>query len=107
MKKKMQEPCDTCEEHKHGHPDHSKELNRLSRMIGQLEGIKKMIEKRNYCPDILVQTKAVRSALKSLEANILEKHIEHCVREAFDSNNKKDVKSKITELTEIFSKMGS
>lgn len=107
MKKKTSEPCDACETHKHDHPNHSKELNRLSRMIGQLEGIKKMIEKRNYCPDILVQTKAVRSALKSLEANILEKHIDHCVRDTFNSKNKKDVQIKIAELTEIFSKMGS
>lgn len=106
MKKKKSISCNTCEETPVVHPDHSLQINRLNRMIGQLEGIKKMIERRSYCPDILIQTKAVRSALRSLETNILEKHIEHCVRIAFASKDKNNVQAKIDELTEIFSKMG-
>ena len=49
------------------HPDHSTDIKRLNRIVGQIEGIKKMIEDKRYCQDILTQTKAASSALKSLE----------------------------------------
>ena len=48
-------------------PSHKHEIPRLNRAIGQLEGIKKMIEEQRYCPDIIVQLKAVRSAIKHVE----------------------------------------
>ncbi len=98
--------CDSCIESgvQHLNPDYSKELNRLNRIAGQIEGIKKMITGRAYCPDILIQTKAIRSALKSLDTTILEKHIEHCVTDAFNSKDNKDIKHKINELMEIFKK---
>ena len=51
-------------------PNHKHEIPRLNRAIGQLEGIKKMIEEQRYCPDIIVQLKAVRSAIKHVE-NVL------------------------------------
>ena len=106
-KSKSDDPCNTCEDHRsnHQHPDHTKELNRLSRISGQVEGVKKMVQGRAYCPDILIQTKAIRSALRSFETNILSNHIEHCVRDAFTSKDKKDVQSKIAELMEIFKKL--
>jgi hypothetical protein len=53
------------------HADHTSDLQRLRRISGQVEGIKKMIEDQRYCTDILNQTKAVRSALKALEVSIL------------------------------------
>lgn len=85
-------------------PDHSAEIKRLNRILGQLEGVKKMIEEKRYCYDILVQTKAISSALKSLEATILEKHLNHCVSAAFESKNEKESQEKITELMEFFTK---
>lgn len=80
--------------------DHSKELPRLNRIIGQLDGIKKMIENEKNCIDILFQLKAVRSAIKSLEGQILEDHLKHCVLQSFDSNS--DRNTKIEELVELF-----
>ena len=85
-------------------PDHSADEKRLNRIIGQLEGIKKMISDKRYCYDILVQTKAVTSAIKSLEASILERHMSHCVTAAFDSKNEKESQKKMEELLEFFSK---
>ena len=41
-------------------PSHKQEIPRINRAIGQLEGIKKMIEEQRYCPDIIIQLKAVR-----------------------------------------------
>jgi DNA-binding FrmR family transcriptional regulator len=84
------------------HPDHSKEISRLNRISGQIEGIKKMVEERRYCPDILTQLRAVASATKSLEATILEAHLGTCVAEAFKSDSIKEQQEKISELVKLF-----
>jgi DNA-binding FrmR family transcriptional regulator len=87
---------------KHIYPDHSVELKRLSRIQGQIEGVRKMIEERRYCPEILTQLRAVRAALAALEANVLESHLQSCVTDAFASGNEKEREQKIRELKEIF-----
>lgn len=84
-------------------PDHTSELNRINRIQGQLEGIKRMIKERTYCPDIITQTSAAKSAITSLEAAILEKHLSACVREAFKTSST-DSEKKIKELLKIFKK---
>lgn len=86
------------------HPDHTRELPRLNRIGGQVEGIKKMIEDNRYCPDIMTQIKAIRSALKSVEANILERHLAGCVTEAIESGTQKQQAKKIEEIKELFKK---
>lgn len=84
------------------HPDHSEDLPRLNRASGQLEGVKKMIEEGRYCPDILTQIRAIRSALKSVEANILERHLAGCVTDAMQKGSKKKQEEKIAEIKELF-----
>ena len=54
-------------------------LDRLSRIEGQIRGIKKMIENETYCDDVINQIEASRSALKSIEMVLLESHINNCV----------------------------
>jgi len=81
-------------------PDHSNELKRINRMLGQLKGVKRMIEDGTYCPKILIQTKAISSALRSLETTMLERHINHCVKNAYTSG--KGAKEKTDELINIF-----
>ncbi len=83
------------------HPDHSKQLTRLNRISGQLLGVKKMINDRRYCPDILAQLKAIRSGVKSLEINILEEHLKNCVIDAFESGNADEKSAKIDELKKL------
>lgn len=80
--------------------NHSKELPRINKIIGQLDGIKKMIETEKNCVEILFQLKAVRSAIKSLEGEILESHLKHCVLESFDSEENRNIK--IEELISLF-----
>ena len=92
----IKKACPSC------HPDHSKELNRIKRMQGQLEGVKKMIEEGRYCPEILIQTSAIAAAIRSLETQILEKHLKHCVTQAFESNDKTESDKKIKELLNLF-----
>ncbi len=59
-----------------------------------------MIENHRHCPDILTQTAAVKSAVKSVELEILERHIRHCVRHAFEEGENTD--EQIRELNRIF-----
>ena len=84
------------------YPYHGEELGRINRAIGQLEGVKRMIEDKRYCPDILTLLRGSRAAIKSVEANILETHLNSCVKNAFKSDDSKDKKRKIQELKEIF-----
>ena len=54
-------------------------LNRLSRIEGQIRGIKGMLEKDAYCPDILTQSAAVNAAVNAFNKELLASHIRHCV----------------------------
>ncbi len=54
-------------------------LARVSRIEGQLKGVRKMIENETYCDDIINQIEAIRSALASVEVVLLESHIRNCV----------------------------
>ena len=84
------------------HPNHEKHIPRINKLIGQLNGIKKMIEDKRYCPEIITQLKAVSSACKSVEIIMLQKHLETCVMEAFHSKDKKGQNEKIQELTNLY-----
>jgi CsoR family transcriptional regulator, copper-sensing transcriptional repressor len=62
--------------------DKSQLIRRLSRMEGQVRGIARMIEREEYCVDILQQTAALRAAVDSLSILVLEDHVGGCVRTA-------------------------
>ena len=53
--------------------------NRLSRIEGQVRGLRKMLDEDAYCNDILIQSAAVLSALKSFNRELLRSHMNHCV----------------------------
>ena len=84
------------------HPNYEKHIPRINKVVGQLNGIKKMIENKRYCPEIITQLKAVSSACQSLEIIMLQKHLETCVMEAFHSKDKKVQAEKIQELTSLY-----
>ena len=75
--------------HPHSHPhEHTKAvLNRLSRAIGHLESIKKMVESGRDCSEVLVQLSAVKAAINNTGKVILQDHIEHCLVEAVETGN--------------------
>ena len=54
-------------------------MNRLSRIEGQIRGIKGMVERNVYCTDILIQVAAVNAALNSFNKELLVEHIRNCV----------------------------
>lgn len=83
------------------HPCHSSEVKNLNRVAGQIEGIKKMIDAGRYCPDILTQMRAARAALKTVELNILQTHLQHCVADTMKSGSEAEAEAKIAELRDI------
>ncbi len=83
-------------------PDHSNLLPNVNRVAGQIEGVKKMIVERRYCPDILQQLKSVKSAIASIEATMLEAHLDSCVTDAFNSQNEREKTKKISELKILY-----
>ena len=62
--------------------DQKKIVARLSRIEGQVRGIKQMAQNGEYCIDILTQISAANSALKSVALLLLDDHLDHCVRQA-------------------------
>ena len=62
-------------------------LNRLSRIEGQVRGIKRMVEEDAYCTDILVQVAAVNAALNSFNRVLLTNHLHTCVAENVRAGN--------------------
>jgi len=76
-------------DHSHNHPHKKNVINRLSRMIGHMEGIKRMVEEEVDCSEILIQLSAVRSAINSTGKIILSDHINHCLLHAYEENDTK------------------
>ena len=62
--------------------DKAQLVRRLARIEGQVRGIARMIEREEYCVDILQQTSALRAAVDSLAILVLEDHVQGCVRTA-------------------------
>jgi DNA-binding FrmR family transcriptional regulator len=58
-------------------------VGRLNKVIGQLNGIKRMIEEERDCPDVLIQIASVRAALAKFGLMITEDHVEHCIVSSF------------------------
>ena len=81
--------------HEHSHTKTKAVLNRLSRAVGHLESVKRMVEDGRDCPEVLIQLAAVRSALGSTARIILRDHIEHCIVDAVESGDM----STLDELT--------
>ncbi len=83
---------------------HSEDIPRLKRIEGQIRGIQKMIENERYCIDILTQLSSVQGAIKSVEENILDRHLKGCVQRSFSKENKADKTEKIAEVIDILKK---
>ena len=62
-------------------------INRLSRAIGHLESVKRMIERDEDCSDVLIQLAAVRNAINNTGKVIMKNHISHCIVEAIEEDD--------------------
>ena len=82
---------------------HTSQLAHLNRIEGQVRGIKKMVDEKRYCVDILIQLRSVIGALQKVQENVFQHHIESCVHDSLHSNNKADKEAKIEEILRLIS----
>ena len=85
-------------------PDHSDTLSALRRIEGQVRGVQRMVDEKKYCVDILNQIAAIKGALGTVEKNILERHFQHCVKNAMNSQSETDTSEKISEIMDLINK---
>ena len=62
-------------------------MNRISRMVGHLEHVKKMIDADEDCAQVLIQLSAIRSALNGLGKEIIREHLDHCITHAIEDGD--------------------
>ena len=74
------EKCPVCDRHTERSEEQKRKLdNRLSRIEGQIRGIRRMIAEDAYCNDVLIQSAAALAALKAVNRELLRNHLNHCV----------------------------
>ena len=95
-------PHDHSHAHGHVHSDEEKRavVNRISRAIGHLESIRRMVESDADCSEVLIQLAAVRSAINNTGKVVLKNHIDHCIVEAVEEGDE----SAIAALNEAIDK---
>lgn len=86
----------------YNHLDHSEEIKRLNRIVGQIDGIRKMLEEQRKLQDVLMQCKAIHSALKSVETRVLRAHLEAAMDEIVKLDKKKTRAEKLSGIEELF-----
>ena len=79
-------------------------LNRLSRLEGQIRGLKRMVENEEYCVDIITQSNAVRSSLSSFESLMLKNHLETHVMEQMKKGEEKKASEEIIKVYALSNK---
>ncbi|MBQ9487081.1 MAG: metal-sensing transcriptional repressor [Selenomonadaceae bacterium] len=78
---------------KHQHTQTKAVLNRMARLIGHLESIKRMIEDGRDCTEVLIQLSAVNAAIKAVSRIILKDHMEHCIIDAINEGDKQAIEN--------------
>ena len=98
----MSECCCTTGKHKDRTDEEVRRLtHRLSRIEGQIRGLKEMLEKDAYCPDILIQVSAATAALNSFSKELLATHIKTCVADNIRQGNDEVVDELVCVLQKL------
>lgn len=81
--------------HHHVHSEEEKRavINRLSRAIGHLESVRRMVERDEDCSDVLIQLAAVRNAINNTGKVIMKNHISHCIVDAIEEDDMEAVEA--------------
>ena len=96
-----EEPC-CCHKHKERSEKEYRDLiNRLNRIEGQIRGIKGMVERDAYCPEILVQVAAANAALNSFNKVLLANHIRTCVADDIRDGKEETIDELVTVLQKL------
>lgn len=75
--------------------------NRLSRIEGQVRGLREMLQRDAYCPDILIQVSAVNAALNSFSRELLSEHIHTCVADGIRQGDDQVVDELVSTLQKL------
>ena len=76
---------------------------RLSKAIGHMEAVKRMVERDEDCSEVLIQLAAVRSAINNTGKVVLKNHIDHCIVEAVEENDQEAIR-KLNQAIDKFIK---
>ncbi len=93
--------CSCCKTTIRSEAERKKLMNRLSRMEGQIRGIKGMLERDAYCNDILVQSAAVSAAMNAFNRELLSSHIHTCVVRDIQAGNTEVVDELVATLQKL------
>jgi DNA-binding FrmR family transcriptional regulator len=86
------------------HDDKEAVLKRLRRIEGQVRGLQRLVQEDQYCIDVLTQVAATTKGLQAVAMQLLEDHLDHCVREAVVSGG--DVaRDKVTEASKAIARL--
>ena len=81
--------------------DNKKIVTRIKKIMGQLNGVEKMIVDDKYCIDIITQTSAIKSAISSLEDEMLESHLAHCLHADKNKGRQKEMQDEIIKVYKL------
>lgn len=82
--------------------NHKDTIQRLKTVEGHIRGIQKMLEKDEYCIDVIRQIQAVQSALNKVSARILDGHLNSCLLNAMQGESPEARQQVLNEITEVF-----
>ena len=100
MNDPKQNCCSCRTKHRNGKEERDL-LNRLNRIEGQIRGIRGMVEKEAYCPDILTQVAAASAALNSFSKVLLASHIKTCVAQDIRDGKDETIDELLTTLQKL------
>lgn len=79
-------------------------LQRLSRIEGQVRGIQRMVEQDRYCVDILTQLSSAQEALRAVARSLMRNHLAHCATHAIKSGSEEEKEAMYDELLDMIYK---
>ena len=81
--------------------EYKSRIHRLNRIEGQIRGIRGMVERSAYCPDILIQSAAVTAAMNAFNRELLSNHIRTCVVKDIQAGNEEVIDELVTTLQKL------
>ncbi len=97
----MAQTCDCCKTRKRSEEELKRLTHRLSRIEGQVRGLREMLQRDAYCTDILTQVSAVNAALNSFSRELLSEHIRTCVADGLKDGDEGIVDELMTTLQKL------
>ena len=99
MEKEERACC--CKKTERSEDDRKKLIHRLNRIEGQIRGIRAMVERDAYCPEILVQSAAVNAAINAFNKDLIAGHIHHCVVRDVREGNEEVIDELVATLQKL------